>query len=1401
MTKTAAASLFSAALLLASGAATMRAQSALDGFDPNANGGIRVVVVQPDGKILIGGDFTTVSPNGGPTVTRNRLARLNADGTLDTAFNPNANSIVAAIAVQADGKILVGGQFFGANSIGGQSRNYIARLDATTGAADSFNPNANNFVFALAVQTDGKILAGGQFSGANSIGGQTRNFVARLDPDTGLADSFNPNANAFVYSLALQTDGKILAGGQFSGANSIGGQARNRLARLDPSTGLADSFDPNSSDPVYAIAVQADGKVLAGGLFSNIGGQPRNYIARLLGTNGAADSFNPNANNTVNAIALQANGRILVGGNFSGANSIGGQTRNFIARLDATSGAADSFDPNANGVVFSLAVQPDGRILVGGIFTALAPNGGAAVTRNRIARFAQETWTFDPTFQRTPLRITSESATGVKVLSSGKVLTYTINGLLMSGANGQRIGPLVRMDPNTGAIDPTWNPDPTLTGRGFLGVAEAADGKIYYATTLVGDLANGSDPGVNRLVRLNTDGSRDTNFNSPVFGFIARFLALQPDGKIIVCFGGTNVDGVPSPGSILHTVRLNTDGSQDTTFQSPNFQFNATDPLANDLGVFGPPVIDSATGKIYFCGFFRFVNGQTRQGIVRCNADGTVDTSFVPTGLPGGVQLVARAMVLQTGGKVVLGGTKLRTAAGGSTRYALLRFNTDGTLDSTFTLYPTTNSSGVALVPNYFGPRHISAVPGGNILTSDIRVLRFLAGGALDSTFIPLDYSSPYFSPNNGSVAAFRFDVDQNTGAAYLENPYPMYARLGGVPVPGNITKLNPDGTIDSQFNSPIVESEDFAPDVQIAANGAVYVSGYHTAFGNAGNATIARLLANGARDASYSLDTLPFADKQAVGFALLPDSSAYVIYSSGAFNGGYQFSNLVRLLPSGALDTSFRPSSALQTAFSINAFDGNDISKSSLGNISAAPMGRAYLFPEGPQATVNANGNLKLTRVNVDGTEDTTVPPLGFPLGEVTRDASGITGGSSGYLHRLAQTPDGGFIVLASVAPFPTTTGAPYNYKLIRFRADGSQDPNFVSPSVTSTAPAALSFPLLFDPVTGITSQPPNGFYVAPGFPVSSAGTLPDGSFLLTGNFRLNGGSTDYSLAKLTPAGAFDTSFNPPVPQNLARPARPAVITKARVSPDGKIWVLGRFDTIGGSPAPGVARLNPGGTLDSSFSLTGVGYYDSFGDLADVVFANSSTAYLVGTFRRPGEPIPFAVTRIVTLPAPSQVVSRKLHGGVPFDVNLALTGNSGVECRSGGATNDYQIVFTFPSAVTFTSAAVTAGTGTVSSTSGNATASATVNLTGVTNAQRITVTLLGVNNGISIGDVSVPMGVLIGDTNGDGIVNSGDALQTRNRSGQATDATNFRSDVNLDGVVNSGDTTVVRSRSGTSLP
>ena len=156
-----------------------------------------------------------------------------------------------------------------------------------------------------------------------------------------------------------------------------------------------------------------------------------------------------------------------------------------------------------------------------------------------------------------------------------------------------------------------------------------------------------------------------------------------------------------------------------------------------------------------------------------------------------------------------------------------------------------------------------------------------------------------------------------------------------------------------------------------------------------------------------------------------------------------------------------------------------------------------------------------------------------------------------------------------------------------------------------------------------------------------------------------------------------------------------------------------------------------------------------------------SRTGYLNGS-----ETTEYNIRNVfITLPpTPSQIVSRKLHNGTPFDINLPLTGNPGIECRSGGATNDYQIVLSFPSPVTFTNAAVTAGVGSVSGSSGSGTNTVTVNLTGVVNAQRVEITLRSANNGTTSGDVGVQMGMLLGDTSGNASVNASDVSQTKAR-------------------------------------
>ncbi len=189
----------------------------------------------------------------------------------------------------------------------------------------------------------------------------------------------------------------------------------------------------------------------------------------------------------------------------------------------------------------------------------------------------------------------------------------------------------------------------------------------------------------------------------------------------------------------------------------------------------------------------------------------------------------------------------------------------------------------------------------------------------------------------------------------------------------------------------------------------------------------------------------------------------------------------------------------------------------------------------------------------------------------------------------------------------------------------------------------------------------------------------------------------------------------------------------------------------------------------------------------------------------------PIDITVNAAPAALSAAVSRKTHdaAGV-YEINMPLTGPPGIECRSGGLTSDYELVLTFNSPVTVTGvpqAQVTSGVGQLGtggrwnggrvSQSSPSESTVTVPLTDVASGQTVQVTLFGVSNGAVTTDITFPLRVLVGDINADGVVNSGDALQTRSRSGQNTDETNFRSDVNTDGFVNSGDALVVRARSG----
>jgi uncharacterized delta-60 repeat protein len=668
-TKKAALLLFAIAVLLASGAATVRGQSALDGFFPNANGAILAVAVQPDGKILIGGSFTTLSPNGGATITRNRIARLNPDGTLDTVFHPDANNTVRAIAVQADGKILIGGDF---TVVSGKIlRNHIARLDGTTGFPDSFDPNANDIVRAIALQADGKILAGGDFTTLSPNGGAaiTRNRIARVNPDGTLDGAFGKaNANNIVRAIALQADGFILAGGDFT---LIDGQGRGRIARLDPTTGEPDSFHANANNFVNAIAVQADGKILVGGAFTSIGGQTRAGIARLdadktaTADPGAVDlSFHPDPNNIVNAIAVQADSKILVGGVFT---HIGGATRNRIARLNATDGAADSFDPNASNFVNAIAVQQDGKILVGGSFATLSPDGGAAVTRNGIARLEID-GRLDQTLQTLiPFPNTAIQVDAIAVQTDDKILI----GGVFNSISGMTRFEIARLNTD-GTLDTAF--DAHLTGNQVNTIAVQGDGNILVGGSFT---SIGGQPR-NDIARLDATTLLADSFNPNVNpSFQVDAIALDAHSNILVGgdFFGPNSIGGATRNCIARLEPMF--GAAD------NF-----DPNANFRGNPGFDVVSIAVetgGRILAGGAFDRIGGATRSCIARLDPNTGLADSFNPNvALPNtnGFVPSVSAIAVQMDGRILIGGRF--TSVLGMLRNNLVRLNKDGTLDAQF---------------------------------------------------------------------------------------------------------------------------------------------------------------------------------------------------------------------------------------------------------------------------------------------------------------------------------------------------------------------------------------------------------------------------------------------------------------------------------------------------------------------------------------------------------------------------------------------------------------------------------------------------------------------------------------------------------------------------------------------
>ena len=355
--------------------------SAQGTFDSNFNVGtgantrVTSAVMQNDGMVVIGGNFTTYNGTG-----INRVTRVKRDGTRDVAFAPGtgADNQVNSVALASGGDVYIGGQFL---NYDGTGRRRIARINSDGSLDAGFAPGTafNNTVTQVAVQTDGKVICVGDFTNFN---GTARARVARINADGTLDTGFTPGtgANFLVTSVAIQSDGKILIGGYF---NSYNGTTVVALARLNSDGTLDTGYNFGGAGPdnaVAAISIQPDGKAIVGGFFTTYNGTGRNRIMRA-NTNGSLDTgFNPGsgANNTVLAFAQQSDGAILVGGDFTTFNGV---THNRHCRVSATGAIDATWTTGANNTVNTLCWIPEGRVVVGGLFTNIAANAS-----NRLAR-------------------------------------------------------------------------------------------------------------------------------------------------------------------------------------------------------------------------------------------------------------------------------------------------------------------------------------------------------------------------------------------------------------------------------------------------------------------------------------------------------------------------------------------------------------------------------------------------------------------------------------------------------------------------------------------------------------------------------------------------------------------------------------------------------------------------------------------------------------------------------------------------------------------------------------------------------------------------------------------------------------------------------------------------------
>ncbi|RKX35169.1 MAG: hypothetical protein DRP71_04655 [Verrucomicrobia bacterium] len=1212
--------------------ARIRADDQVDlDFRPNANANVGALAIQKDGRILVGGAFTSFLPSGSFTsLARRYLGRLNPEGTLDTSFSPTPNYTVYTIAVQSDGSIVTGGaftRFRPASSPGSTIRNRAARLYSDGTLDSAFESDPGGEVTTLVREADGKVIVAGLFS---SMGGVTRQNLARIDSNGIVDETFTASTNGRILSAVRQSDGRIVIVGEFSRVNET---VAGGIARINTDGSLDSGFRPNPNAPVAAVVLLPDGKLMIGGDFTNLSPNDgetffqRSYLARLNADGTVDDGYTAGTSAGVNALSLQADGKLLVGGLFTFVIPSGGgatATRNFIARLNEDGSLDVDFDPNANSSIEIIALQSDGKILLGGRFTSFQPNGGeVTTTRNFLARLNSD-GKVDPGFDPNP----DSRVRAIHIMSDGRILVG--GDFLYFQSNGAETivyrERIARLN-SDGGVDSTLNLGANDAALGFL---PEGDGGVLIAGGFSGMTSFTGDEGtvVGKVVRLTGEDVLDSDYivrSSNPSGSRISSLAVQGDGSILIggsfeSLGGSenrNIARMFSDGNVDRSFASQTNGAvhailirPDTTFDvergrlvawlDPDGSYhdapNATD--GSELLGAVSAIVEQSDGRLLVAGSFTDGNLQIGPYLARFNTDGSLDSTFKPI-----LNASVSAVALQADGRILIGG--LFTTINGFARNRMARLSSDGSLDTAFDPNVSSQVRTIAVQGDgkiLIGGNFSSLSPNGATSpTARSRVARLNTDGTVDAGFDP--------SPND-QVYAILWQAD---GKILIGGVFNLLSPNGGAAVSRfRLARVLSTGALDEEFSAQ-AGGPVFAIKEQVDGKYVIGGSFFSVAATGSGSDdliarhNIARFNADGSVD-----DFDPSANSAVNSIDIESDGRILI---GGSFTGlapnGQSFrtprNRLARVNADGSLDTGFNPNADNSVFAVLGRADGTIV------------VGGSFHFLN-PQSDIFFGGNFSdvsgaqvrnLARVNADGTPDSSFDP---------RPDRPVDG--------LALQPDGRVLVTGG---FSLIAGEVRN-RIARFERSGALDEGF-DPDANG-------------PVRAVAVQPDGKIVIGGEFTqlggltqrrmarLNSDGTLdssygteadgsvvalalqPDGMVVVAGAFSEIGGTSRPYLARIRPDGTVDGSFSP-IPNGEVH----AVALQA----DGRILVGGSFTEIGGQSRAGIARLNADGSLDASFQA------DTDGDVFSVILLENGQPFIAGNFTQVGNDPRYLTARLGT--------------------------------------------------------------------------------------------------------------------------------------------------------------------------